>query len=180
MAEPPRPMSPVPVAAHGHQISAGRRTYLPPEPGGAASELEMVLASTSGGPAPEAIPALAAICRRYPAFLDGWARLGQARYLEGELATAYACARVGYHRGLDRLRRHGWGGSGEVRWEDPSNRGFLRALHLLMLCAAAIGESDEAERCRTFLLDLDPADGLSLGRRPALESGQLVERDELP
>ena len=41
---------------------------------------------------------------------------------------AYACFRVGYHRGLDALRGAGWKGSGLVRWAHPANRGFLRCL----------------------------------------------------
>ena len=40
----------------------------------------------------------------------------------------YAYYRVGYHRGLDALRANGWRGSGYVRWSEPTNRGFLRAL----------------------------------------------------
>ena len=56
---------------------------------------------------------------------------------------AYACFRVGYHRGLDRLRQSGWRGSGYVRWDHETNRGFLRALDGLRRAAAAIGEADE-------------------------------------
>ncbi len=63
---------------------------------------------------------------------------------------------MGYHRGLDRIRRAGWRGSGRVPWEHDGNRGFLRSLHGLQLAAAAIGEQDEAERCRTFLAELAP------------------------
>jgi hypothetical protein len=69
---------------------------------------------------------------------------------------------------LDRLRKHGWGGSGLVRWSQPDNRGFLRALHLLLVTAAALGELDESARCRTFLLDLDPDDGLGVAAYPAV------------
>ena len=47
--------------------------------------------------------------RRWPRFLDGWARLGQ---LARDPVEGYACFRVGYHRGLDRLRQSGWRGSG--------------------------------------------------------------------
>jgi len=36
------------------------------------------------------------------------------------------------------------------------NRGFLRSLHALGRAAAALGEQDEAERCRTFLQDASP------------------------
>lgn len=88
-----------------------------------------------------------------PTFLDGWAALAAVArdHIEG-----YAYARVGYHRGLDALRRHGWGGRGFVRWEHPSNRGFLRCLVALRGAAAAIGEQDEVERIGQFLRDLDP------------------------
>ena len=69
---------------------------------------------------------------------------------------AYACYRVGYHRGLDRLRASGWRGSGYVRWAHETNRGFLRALHGLAVDGGAIGEADEQERCALFLRQLDP------------------------
>jgi hypothetical protein len=69
----------------------------------------------------------------------------------------YAAFRVGYHRGLDLLRANGWKGSGFVRWQHPSNRGFLLCLLGLQVNAELIGEVDEAERCRLFLLQLDPS-----------------------
>ena len=81
----------------------------------------------------------------------------------GELARddveAYACFRVGYHRGLDRLRQNGWRGSQYVRRGPAGNRGFLLCLEGLARAAAAIGETEEAERCRVFLRQLDPAPG---------------------
>ena len=70
---------------------------------------------------------------------------------------AYACYRVGYHRGLDTLRANGWRGSGYVRWEHPSNRGFLRCLSGLQRMSTMLGEADEAERCQVFLHQLDPS-----------------------
>jgi len=69
----------------------------------------------------------------------------------------YAAFRVGYHRGLDSLRANGWRGSGYVRWAHPGNLGFLRCLLGLQLAAGAVGEADEEERCRLFLLQLDPS-----------------------
>jgi len=68
-----------------------------------------------------------------------------------------AAFRVSYHRGLDLLRANGWKGSGFVRWQHPSNRGFLLCLLGLQVNAEHIGEIDEAERCRLFLLQLDPS-----------------------
>ena len=103
--------------------------------------------------------ALAAVAARYPRFLDAWAELGDAGRDDVE---RYAYYRVGYHRGLDALRANGWRGSGYVRWSEPTNQGFLRALAGLGAMAEAIGESDEAERINTFLVQLDPD-----GSRPA-------------
>ena len=48
-------------------------------------------------------------------------------------------------------------GSGYVRWEHETNRGFLRALNGLRRSAAAIGEADEEARCAEFLVQLDPS-----------------------
>jgi hypothetical protein len=49
-----------------------------------------------------------------------------------------------------------------VPWEHEPNQGFLRALHALALAAAAIGEDDEAVRCRDFLADASPAAAAAL------------------
>lgn len=100
--------------------------------------------------------AIAAVVVRYPRCLLAWAMLGEAARDDVE---AYAAFRVGYHRGLDRLRANGWRGSGYVRWEFEPNRGFLRALDGLRRQAEAIGERDEAERCALFLNQLDPRFG---------------------
>ena len=97
--------------------------------------------------------AVAAVVADWPRHLDGWARLGD---LGRDSMESYAAYRVGYHRGLDRLRQSGWRGSGYVRWQHPTNRGFLRSLAGLARIAARIGEEDEAERCELFLLQLDP------------------------
>jgi hypothetical protein len=98
--------------------------------------------------------AVADVVARFPRCLAAWARLGE---LARDDVEAYAAFRVGYHRGLDRLRASGWRGSGYVRWAHPTNRGFLRALHGLERAAAAIGETDEEERCALFLRQLDPS-----------------------
>src|SRR5438046_8498050 len=97
--------------------------------------------------------AVAAVVARWPRFLDAWARLGE---LGRDDVEAYAYFRVGYHRGLDRLRQSGWRGSGYVRWRHPTNQGFLRALDGMRAAAAAIGEHDEEQRCAEFLRHLDP------------------------
>lgn len=97
--------------------------------------------------------AVADVVARWPRDLEAWASLGDHGR---DLVEAYAAYRVGYHRGLDRLRANGWRGSGYVRWAHESNRGFLRALAGLQRTAGAIGEVDEAERCATFLHQLDP------------------------
>lgn len=71
--------------------------------------------------------------------------------------TAYAFARTGYHRSLDRLRANGWKGWGPVPYSHEPNRGVLRAIASLALAARAIGETDEYDRCRQMLSDADPA-----------------------
>lgn len=97
--------------------------------------------------------AVAAVVARYPRFLAGWATLGR---LGRDDIESYAYYRIGYHRGLDRLRANGWRGSGYVRWVHETNRGFLASLSGLAEAAAAIGEDDERDRCRLFLRQLDP------------------------
>jgi hypothetical protein len=124
-------------------------TVLDPEPEADRDALEAAL----GEPEGRRRAAVAAVVGGNPRFLEGWARLGE---LAGDEVEAYACFRVGYHRGLDRLRAAGWRGSGYVRWEHPENQGFLRCLQRLQRTATALGEQDEAERCRVFLAQLDP------------------------
>ena len=97
------------------------------------------------------------VVRRHPASPVAWATLATlAAEAEEDAVTIYAYARVGYHRSLDLLRRNGWKGHGPVPWEHEPNRGFLRSLALLALAARAIGETDEWERCSTFLRDSSP------------------------
>ncbi|WP_337061315.1 DUF3151 domain-containing protein [Kineococcus sp. G2] len=123
-----------------------------------------------GGPPPTHLPAhpevdaaLAAgtgaegVAAAHPAASLPWALLAEAALGEGRAVTAYAFARTGYHRGLDALRRAGWRGHGPVPWSHEPNRGFLRALAALQRAAEAIGEAPEAQRCREFLRDCDPA-----------------------
>ena len=125
-------------------------TILEPEPDALLSALAEALAR----PEAERRDAVSAVVADHPTFLDGWARLGQ---LARDDVEAYAAFRVGYHRGLDRLRQSGWRGTGYVRWQYESNRGFLRALHGLRQAAGAIGEHDEQARCAQFVGQLDPA-----------------------
>ena len=86
-----------------------------------------------------------------------WAVLAEEAWAEGRTIDSYAYSRVGYHRGLDSLRRNGWRGVGPIPWEHEPNRGFLRALYSLGRASAAIGEAEEPERIEKFLKDSDPA-----------------------
>ena len=124
-------------------------TVLDLEPGDARAALADALARDESSRR----DAVAAVAARWPRYLDAWAQLG---ILARDDTEAYACFRVGYHRGLDRLRANGWRGSGYVRWQFEENRGFLRALRGLGQTAARIGEDDEAERCAHFLMQCDP------------------------
>jgi hypothetical protein len=117
-------------------------TLLPEEPGAA------LLASGSDP---------AEVAAQHPTSSAAWAALADAASARGSVVESYAYARTGYHRGLDALRRAGWKGYGPVPWSHEPNRGFLRALNALGRAAAAIGETDEAERISTFLDDSDPA-----------------------
>ena len=96
------------------------------------------------------------VASRWPECLSAWAALGEGALRSGRLVDAYAYFRVGYHRGLDRLRGAGWRGRGRVPWAHEGNRGFLRSLRGLGAAAAAIGEDDEARRCGAFLAELAP------------------------
>lgn len=127
-------------------LSAGLpETILPPEPTAVVDGL------AAAGSDRDAVARIAAA---NPRSLLAWAALGD---LGRDDIERYACYRVGYHRGLDALRAHGWRGSGYVRFRNESNRGFLRALQGLQRAATAIGEQDEADRCAQFLTQLDPS-----------------------
>jgi hypothetical protein len=128
-----------------------------------------------GGPPPTLLPAdpavaaLAAgdtatqVAGRFPASSAAWAALAEQALDGGRAVEAYAYARTGYHRGLDALRRAGWRGHGPVPWAHEPNQGFLRALAALGRAAAAIGETPEVGRIRTFLTDSDPDAARHLG-----------------
>lgn len=96
------------------------------------------------------------LARRNPTSSLAWAVLAEDALDAGNDVAGYAYARVGYHRGLDLLRRNGWKGAGPVPYSHEPNRGFLRALAALGQAAAEFDETDEVARVRGFLLDADP------------------------
>jgi Protein of unknown function (DUF3151) len=96
------------------------------------------------------------VVRRNPTSSLAWAVLAEAALDRGDDVAGYAYARVGYHRGLDLLRRNGWKGAGPIPWTHEPNRGFLRSLSALGQAAALFEEADEVARVRAFLLDADP------------------------
>src|SRR5690242_20327600 len=128
----------------GRDLIAGPPpTLLPVDP--AAAEL------TKGDQAEDVV-------RRHPESPFAWATLAEQALADADVddVTAYAYARVGYHRSLDMLRRNGWKGHGPVPWEHEPNRGFLRSLAALARAADGIGDTSEAERCADFLRDSSP------------------------
>jgi len=139
-------MTDSPVSLHA---SGPPETVLDPEP----PEARTGLAEALQLPSELQRGAIAEVVARFPRCLEAWAALGEHGRDDVE---RYAAFRVGYHRGLDRLRASGWRGSGYVRWEHEENRGFLRSVHGLSTTAGHIGEHDEEERCAVFLRQLDP------------------------
>jgi hypothetical protein len=135
------------MSLHGNLLGP-EPTLLPTDPAAAALE---------AGADP------AEVAATHPTSSVAWATLAEAALARGETVACYAYARTGYHRGLDQLRRSGWKGFGPIPWSHTPNRGFLRALAALQRAAEAIGETDEAQRCRTFLTDSDPAAAGALG-----------------
>jgi uncharacterized protein DUF3151 len=117
-------------------------TLLPVDPG---------QADLDAGQAPTVVAAA------HPDSMAAWAALAELALAEERVVDAYAYARTGYHRGLDALRRAGWKGSGPVPWSHVPNRGFLRALNALGDASDRLGDVTEADRCRAFLRDSDPA-----------------------
>ena len=97
--------------------------------------------------------AAADVAKSHPASSLAWAVLAEQTLEAGRELEAYAYARVGYHRGLDALRRSGWRGHGPIPWSHEPNRGFLRALAALANAADKIGDTAEAQRCRALLYD---------------------------
>lgn len=118
------------------------------------TELTTALAAAAASGDADRRSAISAVVADWPRSSLAWAVLGDA---STSTIDAYAAYRVGYHRGLDRLRGSGWRGSGYVRWAHEGNRGFLACLAGLERTAGLIGEEDERERCSLFLLQLDPS-----------------------
>ncbi|GFG52857.1 hypothetical protein CQY20_21330 [Mycolicibacterium agri] len=105
----------------------------------------------------------AIVAAAHPAASIAWAVLAENALAEDEAITAYAYARTGYHRGLDKLRRNGWKGFGPVPYSHKPNQGFLRCVAALAKAAESIGESDEYARCLDLLDDCDPTARAELG-----------------
>ncbi|MBT1682823.1 DUF3151 domain-containing protein [Curtobacterium flaccumfaciens] len=104
----------------------------------------------------EAEAPVASVVVSHPSSSLAWALLADEAWARGATLESYAYARVGYHRGLDALRKAGWRGVGPVPWSHEPNRGVLRALFALRRAAEAIEEPGEAERLTDFLDASDP------------------------
>ncbi|MDO5645775.1 MAG: DUF3151 domain-containing protein [Dermabacter sp.] len=141
---PPRtPSGPSPHL--GGNLMAPAPTLLPEIPD------QAVRAAAASGTAPRALAAA------HPESSLAWSLLADDAWADGDTVASYAFARVGYHRGLDALRRAGWRGAGPVPFSHEANRGFLSCLLALGRAADEIGEDAEVERIRAFLQDADPS-----------------------
>jgi len=85
-----------------------------------------------------------------------WAARAERELAEGDPIVAYAYARTGYHRSLDRLRANGWKGWGPVPATHEPNQAVLKAIAMLALASKRIGDDAEYDRCRQMLSDADP------------------------
>ncbi|WP_267207610.1 DUF3151 domain-containing protein [Corynebacterium sp. Marseille-P8863] len=86
-----------------------------------------------------------------------WAARAEKELDGGDELIAYAYARTGYHRSLDRLRANGWKGWGPVPASHEANVPVLKSIAMLALASKAIGDDAEYDRCRQMLSDADPA-----------------------
>ncbi|MGI8394300.1 DUF3151 domain-containing protein [Leucobacter sp. Z1108] len=125
----------------GENLLGPEPTRLAPEP--------QVASALAAGETPEQV------ARTHPESPLAWALLADEAHAAGRDIESYAYARVGYHRGLDTLRKSGWRGAGPIPWEHEPNRGVLRALYALRRAAAAIGETAEVDRLTEFLNGAD-------------------------
>ncbi|MEN0104569.1 MAG: DUF3151 domain-containing protein [Curtobacterium sp.] len=123
--------------------SSNPETLLPAEP-------EVTAALAADAP-------VASVVVSHPSSSLAWALLADEAWERGATLESYAYARVGYHRGLDSLRKAGWRGAGPVPWSHEPNRGVLRALFALRRAAQTIDEPGEPERLTEFLDGADPA-----------------------
>jgi hypothetical protein len=100
---------------------------------------------------------LGQLVKQHPKSSLLWALLSEELWAVGAVLPSYAYARVGYHRGLDALRKAGWRGQGPVPWSHEPNRGVLLSLYTLRRAAESFGELDEVQRLTDFLAMSDPA-----------------------
>ncbi|PZE86533.1 DUF3151 domain-containing protein [Curtobacterium sp. MCBD17_032] len=130
--------------------STNPETLLPAEP-----EVDALLRSNAP---------VSSVVVSHPSSSLAWALLADEAWERGATLESYAYARVGYHRGLDALRKAGWRGAGPVPWSHEPNRGVLRSLFALRRAAEAIDEPGEPERLTQFLDGADPAAAEALAR----------------
>ena len=137
-----------------HEVSLSKNgppeTVLPAENPLAIESLNEALQA----PKAQIRDAIAEVIADWPNNLMAWATLGD---FGRDQVESYAAYRVGYHRGLDRLRQSGWKGSGFVLWDKTENLGFLRCLEGLAELSNEIGDTEESDRCFHFLKQLDPS-----------------------
>jgi hypothetical protein len=130
--------------------STNPETLLPAEP-----EVDALLRSNAP---------VSSVVVSHPSSSLAWALLADEAWERGATLESYAYARVGYHRGLDALRKAGWRGAGPVPWSHEPNRGVLRSLFALRRAAEAIDEPGEPERLTQFLDGADPAAADAIAR----------------
>ncbi|WIB26910.1 DUF3151 domain-containing protein [Curtobacterium sp. MCSS17_015] len=130
--------------------STNPETLLPAEP-----EVDALLRSNAP---------VSAVVVSHPSSSLAWALLADEAWERGATLESYAYARVGYHRGLDALRKAGWRGAGPVPWSHEPNQGVLRSLFALRRAAEAIDEPGEPERLTQFLDGADPAAADAIAR----------------
>ncbi|PZE65136.1 DUF3151 domain-containing protein [Curtobacterium sp. MCBD17_021] len=130
--------------------STNPETLLPAEP-----EVDALLRSNAP---------VSSVVVSHPSSSLAWALLADEAWERGATLESYAYARVGYHRGLDALRKAGWRGAGPVPWSHEPNQGVLRSLFALRRAAEAIDEPGEPERLTQFLDGADPAAADAIAR----------------